>query len=98
MICRVPRCFERLEAHPSEFWNGAIAKRSKCIRRSSSTDLDDCTYAIAQLQMSSDKIGVQMCQQYVLDPACVFGGKRSVLRVNDGCACLFVSDNVGGVR
>lgn len=70
----------------------------KCIRRSSSTDLDDCTYAIAQLQMSSDKIGVQMCQQYVLDPACVFGGKRSVLRVNDGCACLFVSDNVGGVR
>jgi hypothetical protein len=54
--------------------------------------------------MSSDEIGVEMRQEYVLDLKSVLGGKRDVLvrvalRINDGCrAGLLVSNNVRGVR
>jgi hypothetical protein len=54
--------------------------------------------------MSSNEIGVEMRQEYVLDLKGVLGGKRDVLvrvalRINDGRrAGLLVSNNVGGVR
>ncbi len=101
----VPRCFQRLQAYASEFENGAIAKRRECIRRfGRGAQIDGGTYAIAQLQMPCDEIGMEMRQEYVFDSETVFTGKGNILVgvalwVDDRChARLLVSNNVGSVR
>ena len=101
----VARRFEGLQAHASELEDLAIAKRNeyiRCLRHGS--QIDFCAYPIAQFQMSSNEIGMEMRQEYVLDLKSVLGSKRDVLvrvalRVNDGCRTgLLVSNKVGGVR
>ena len=53
--------FEGLQAHASELEDLAIAKRNeyiRCLRRGS--QIDFCAYPIAQFQMPSNEIGVEM--------------------------------------
>jgi len=69
-----------------------------------SHNVRSCAHAIAQLQMPGDEVGMEMRQEYMLDPEPALGGKRNVLvrvplRVDDGGrACLLVSNHVGSVR
>jgi hypothetical protein len=54
--------------------------------------------------MSGNEIGVEMCQEYVLNLERVFGGEGDVLigialRINYSCsACSLVSNDVRGMR
>ena len=100
----MPRRFQRLQAHATEFQSVAIAKRCKRVFRfGSGAEIDFRADAIAQLQMPGDEIGVKMRQKYVLDLQPMFGGERDVLiriplRVDDGGSAGFlVSDEVRGV-
>jgi len=96
--------FERLQADASQFDSVAVVKRSEGVSRfRRGAQIDFCAHAITEFQMPSDKVSVEMSQEYVLDLERVFGGERNVLvgvalRINDGCCpCLLISNNVGSV-
>ena len=102
---RVSRCFQNLQAHASEFERVAVAKRSERVTRlRRRAEADRRADAIAQFQMSGDKIGVQVSEEHVFDFEPVYGGECDVLidvalGVNHYCGgCLLVSDHVGRVR
>ena len=64
----VARRFQYLEAHTSEFKNGAVTERCKRVSGlSCGAEVDGRARAIAQLQMAGNKIGVEMREKYVLD-------------------------------
>src|SRR5579862_2757569 len=101
----VARGFQHLQANAPEFQNIAIMKRSKRSRRlGGGAKNDSCAHAVPELQMSGDKIGVEVSQEYVLDLERVFSGQGNVLvcvalRINYHCrAARLVSDEVRGVR
>src|SRR5882757_525632 len=72
--------FQSLQTYASELENVAIAKRRKCVRCfRRAAQIDGRASAIAQLQMSGNEIGVEMCQEDVLDLERMFGGERDVL-------------------
>src|SRR5271154_3148142 len=76
----VARRFQYLQADAPKFENIAIVKGSKRVRRlGRGAQINSCAHAIAQLQMSGDKIGVEMRQEYMLDLELVLGCKRNVL-------------------
>jgi hypothetical protein len=87
----VTRRFQDLQPDPPEFENLVVAQRRECegcVCRSAQSD--SCAHTIAQLQMSGNKIGVEMRQEYIFNFESVLAGKNNVLvnvplRVNDGC-------------
>src|ERR1700719_1732552 len=96
---------QNFQANASEFQNVAVVKRGERVpgfgRRAK---INRCAYAVAQLQMPGDEIGVQMGQKYVFDLESVLSSKRNVLvgialGVDDGSRRGgLVTDNVRSVR
>src|SRR5205814_7045239 len=100
-LWRVARGFQSLQSHPSEVDSRSIAERSKCITSLGfRSEVNRRTCPIAQFQMPSNKISVQMGQYDVLNFEFVLCGKCNVLvgvalRVNDSCrACTFVANQI----
>ena len=66
-------------------------------------EVDRRAHAIAQLQVSRHKIGMEMGQEHMLDLQPVFGGEGEVpvdvtLRIDNRCgASLFIPDDVRSV-
>ena len=102
---RVAGRFQHLQADGPEFEDVAIVKCPERICRfGRGAQADRRADTIAQLEMSSDEIGMQMGQKHVLDLQRMLGGERDVmiriaLRVNNGSrAGLLVSNHVRRVR
>ena len=102
---RVARRFQHFQAHATEFEKVAVVVRGKCIPGlGRGAHMNFRAGAIAQLQMSGDKIGVQMGEKDVLNFKSVLGGKLNVLvgvalRINhDGGAGRLISNDVRRVR
>ncbi len=101
----MPWRFERLQANPPEFDHAAVAKRRKsvfCLRFGA--EINRCAHAVAQLQMSGHKVGMQVSQNHVLDLQPVLGRKLEIpfdvaLRIDDGgCARFLVANKIRGMR
>src|ERR1700692_2680496 len=76
----VARRFQNFQAHASEFQNVAIVKRGERVPGfSRRAKINGCAYAVAQLQMPGDEIGVEMGQEYMFDLERVLSSKRDVL-------------------
>ena len=72
--------FQVLEADAPKFDGRAITKRGERVRGfGCGTEIDRYAYAIAQLQVACDEIGVEMGQENMADPEGVFGSEGKVL-------------------
>ena len=95
----MPGSFECLEPHLAELDHAAVRQRSEPVFRfGPGAKIDRCAGAVAEFQMSRDKIGMQMCQENMLDLQVMIGGKGQVLRYvalrvdNGGGSCGFITD------
>ena len=62
------------------FESVAVTKRSECVGGfGRCAEVDRCADAFSQFQMPSNEIGVEMCEEDVLDLKRVLGGKRKIL-------------------
>jgi len=84
----VTRRFQDLQPGPPELQKLAIAQRRKRVGRvCGGAQTDGCADTIAQLQMSGNKIGVEMRQECVFDCEAVLAGKIDVL-LNVRCGSM----------
>src|SRR5215468_7696528 len=97
----MPGRFNRLHAHPAKFHACAICKWCELVLRLRlRAQINLCAKLIAQLQMSGDKVRVQVRQKNVFDMEFVFCGKREIdadvaLWVDHGClACLLIANQI----
>jgi hypothetical protein len=101
----VPRCLERLQPHSPEIDDVAVVEwRESVLGSCDGAQVNRRPDAIAQLDVASDEIGVEMCEEHVRDPQPMLFGKRQVLidvtlRVDDsGPPGQFVADEIRRMR
>ncbi len=98
------RCFQRLQADPSERDGVPIGqRRERILRLRGGAQVDGGARPVAQLQMARHEVRVEMGEEHVRDPQPVLFGERQVLfhvalRVHDrGHARGFIAHEVGRV-
>lgn len=96
--------FEGLQTEATEFEEGAIGKGSETIFcLSSGAKVNSGANAVAEFEVASYEIGVEMRQDDVLDLEAVFGSEVEIaldvaLGIDDNCdAGGFVANQIGGV-
>ena len=91
----VSRCFENLYAQPWELERVSVLHRHKCVfRLCAGTKTDGSAAAVAQLQMPSNEVSMEVGQEDVADFEAKFPSVDQVL-VN---IALWVDDNRGRSR
>ena len=101
----VARGLEGRQPHSSELDHIAIAdRRERVFGSSRGAEIDRGAGPIAQFEMTCDEVGVEVCEQDVLDLQAVLRSERQVLvdvplRIDDGRrVCQLVTNEVRRVR